>query len=95
MAKRQAKKTKRKLSDCLEDLLLLPVSDEEQIDFLKGLGIAKDKADNNMLLAARLVEKASQGDISAMKEIRAIKTEEQNTNRGILNDILEAVKRVE
>ena len=94
MAGKKLSKKERKLSDCLEDLLLLPVADQENREFLNGLGIAKVKTNNKMLIAARLFEKAARGDISAIKEIRTILTETEHLDHGRLAEIIEAVKNV-
>lgn len=95
MAKKTLSKKERKLSDCLEDLLLLPVTDGESKQFLNELGLSKTKSDNKMLIAARLFEKAAKGDISAIKEIRTVMTEVEQVDRGRLAEIVEAVRNVE
>ena len=56
-----SKKTK-KLSECLSDILNLCVKNEEDVEFLKGLGI-KRRSDNKTLIMARLFNKAASGDI--------------------------------
>ncbi len=88
-----AKKTK-KLSDCLSDILQLKVTCKTDLDFLDSLGVKKSKSDNKMLIMARLYEKASSGDISAIKEIRSIMSDAENKDHGMLKEIIEAIKNV-
>ena len=87
-----ARKKSKKLSDCLSDILNLKVR-EETLEFLKALGIDESIADNRMLIAARLFEKASSGDISAIKEIRSILAETE-IDSGYIAEIIEAVRNV-
>ena len=88
-----AKKIK-KLSDCLSDILNLKVMGDENLKFLNSLGIKKGRTDNKMLIVARLFEKASSGDISAIKEIRSIMAESESKDYGKLDEIIEAIKNV-
>ncbi len=86
------KNKKKKLSDCMSAILNLKVSETES-EFLESLGIKKGNRDNKMLIAARLFEKASKGDISAIKEIRAMLSETE-IDSGYLAEIIEAVRNV-
>ena len=88
-----AKKLK-KLSDCLSDILNLKVMGDENREFLSSLGIKKGRTDNKMLIAARLFDKASPGDISAIKETRSIMAERESKDYGKLDEIIEAIKNV-
>lgn len=88
-----AKKIK-KLSDCLSDILNLKVMGNENREFLSSLGIKAGRTDNKMLIMARLFEKASSGDISAIKEIRSIMSESESKDYGKLDEIIEAIKNV-
>ena len=88
-----AKKLK-KLSYCLSDILNLKVMGDENLKFLNSLGIKKGRTDNKMLIVARLFEKASSGDISAIKEIRSIMAESESKDYGKLDEIIEAIKNV-
>lgn len=88
-----AKKLK-KLSDCLSDILNLKVKDEKDLEFLTSLGIKKSVSDNKLLLMARLFDKASSGDISAIKEVRSIMADTENKDYGKLSEIIEAIKNV-
>ncbi len=72
---------------------MLPVSGEELL-FLSELGIQEKDADNKMLIMAKLVKKAEQGDISAIREVRSIMQEAESTDRGLLTEIIEAVRNV-
>ena len=88
-----ARKKQKKLSDCLSDILNLSVTDEEDIEFLKGLGI-KSRSDNKTLIMARLYKKAASGDISAIKEVRSIMADTEQKDIGKLLEIIEAVENV-
>ena len=87
-----ARKKSKKLSECLSDILNLKVR-EENLEFLEGLGIKRSSADNKMLIAARLFERASSGEISAIKEIRSILAETE-LDSGSIAEIIEAVRNV-
>lgn len=87
-----ARKKQKKLSECLSDILNLKVR-EENLEFLEGLGIKKVNADNKMLIAARLFERASSGEISAIKEIRSVLAETE-LDSGSIAEIIEAVRNV-
>ena len=95
MARKITKKDKRKLSDCLAEILSLDVSGEEHTEFLKAFGVAENRTDNKTLIMARLCEKAKSGDISAIKEVRAIMNENENQDFGVIAEIIEAVKSVD
>ena len=88
------KRKEKKLSDCMETLLKLSVTDEDGAAFLDSIGVQEKDRDNRMLVMARLLEKAIHGDTSAIREVRSVMTETENTDRGLLAEILEAVKNV-
>lgn len=87
-------KKEKKLSDCMEKLLRLKVTDEAGASFLEEIGVSKQERDNRMLVMARLLEKAIHGDTSAIREVRSVMSETENTDRGLLAEIIEAVKNV-
>lgn len=87
-----SKKTK-KLSECLSDILNLCVKNEEDVEFLKSLGITR-RSDNKTLIMARLFNKAASGDIQAIKEVRSIMADTEQKDFGKLLEIIEAVQNV-
>ena len=87
-----SKKTK-KLSECLSSILNLCVTNEEDIEFLKSLGINR-RSDNKTLIMAKLFNKASSGDIQAIKEVRSIMADTEQKDFGKLLEIIEAVQNV-
>ena len=87
------KNKKKKLSDCLGEILNLSASGEDQ-EFLTSLGIKVRDCDNNMLIMARLFTKAASGDISAIKEVRSIMSDTENVDAGLVREIIEAVRDV-
>lgn len=87
------KNKKKKLSDCLGEILNLAASGEDG-EFLMGLGIKQKDCDNKMLIMARLFTKASSGDISAIKEVRSIMSDTENVDAGLIREIIEAVRDV-
>lgn len=88
-----AKKKTKKLSECLSDILNLSVNSEDDVEFLKGLGIKK-RSDNKTLIMARLFDKAASGDIQAIKEVRSIMADTEQKDFGKLMEIIEAVQNV-
>ncbi len=88
-----AKKKNKKLSECLSDILNLTVSNEEDVEFLQGLGINR-RSDNKTLIMARLYSKAASGDIQAIKEVRSIMADTESKDFGKLLEIIEAVQNV-
>lgn len=89
-----AVRKKKKLSDCLSEILNLKVLGDEDLEFMRSLGIKKDSSDNKMLIMARLFHRASSGDISAIKEVRSVMSEVENKDFGKLQEIIEAIKNV-
>lgn len=87
------KNKKKKLSDCLGEILNLSASGEDQ-EFLSALGIKVRDCDNKMLIMARLFMKAASGDISAIKEVRSIMSDSENVDAGLVREIIEAVRNV-
>ena len=87
------KKSKKKLSDCLGEILNLSASGEDG-EFLTELGIKPRDCDNKMLVMARLFTKASSGDIPAIKEVRSIMSDTENVDAGLIKEIIEAVRDV-
>lgn len=87
------KNKKKKLSDCLGEILNLSASGEDQ-EFLASLGIKVRDCDNKMLIVARLFMKAASGDISAIKEVRSIMSDTENVDAGLVREIIEAVRDV-
>ncbi len=85
---------KCRLADCLKEILILPVQEEEDRAYLKELGIRKNHADNQMLIMARLAERAAKGDISAVREIRSVMQETEGHDSGLIHEIIEAVRNV-
>jgi len=92
-AKREAK-IKKKLSDCMDELLSAKVAEQEDEALLKSMGIPATACNNRMLVMAKLLERAIGGEIPAIKEVRAIVTETESKDTGLLQQIIEAVKQV-
>ena len=88
-----ATRKNKKLSECLSDILNLTVQNEEDVEFLKDMGIKK-RSDNKTLIMAKLFNKAAAGDIQAIKEVRSIMTDNENKDFGKLMEIIEAVQNV-
>ena len=84
---------KKKLSDCLGEILSLSASGEDG-EFLSELGIKSKDCDNKMLIMARLFIKAASGDIPAIKEVRSIMSDTENVDAGLIREIIEAVRNV-
>lgn len=95
MASKKTKCIDCALSDCLGEILSLKVCDDNDLEFLSALGCPKNHTDNKTLIMAKLVDRAKSGDISAIKEIRAILTESDGKDLGALHEIIKAVKNVE
>lgn len=67
----EARRRKRLLKDCMNDLLDLPVNDTKKWNKLSRMGIDAENIDNRALLTASLFMKAVEcGDVAAFKEIR-------------------------
>jgi len=87
------KAKEKKLSDCMQDILNLKATGED-LEFLEGLGISRRDSYNKMVIAMRIFEKASKGDMQAIKELRSIALDTEKTDIGRLAEIIEAVSNV-
>ena len=93
----EVRRKKRQLKDDMITLLKLPVADTRKWNKLARMGVDMDKIDNNMLLTVALFLEASDGDVSAFKEIRDLIGEKNETDdsSGTLADIIKAVENIE
>lgn len=92
-----ARRRKRKLKECMNALLDLPVTGDGNYNALAAMGLDPDEIDNRMLLTAALFQRAAKtGDPKAVHEIREILNEaDADSEGGILGDILGAVKEID
>lgn len=66
----EVRREKKRLRDCAELLLSLPVADTDKWNKLAELGVPPEDIDNRMLMVTGLLNQASKGDTAAAKEIR-------------------------
>lgn len=74
---RRAKKTLREYADFL---LSLPISDRRKWNKLARAGVPPDGCDNKMLVAFALMQAAQAGDVQAVKELRNLIGEGNDTS---------------
>lgn len=86
----EVRREKKRLRDCAELLLSLPVADTNKWNKLAELGVPPEDIDNRMLMVTGLLNQASKGDTAAAKEIRNLigedtypDTEEQDARKYI------------
>lgn len=78
----EARREKKRLRDCAELLLSLPVKDIDKFNNMCQLGIPVEDIDNRMLMVTGLLNQACKGDTSAAREIRSLIGEDVNSDAG-------------
>ena len=72
IASGEARRERRRMKECAEMILALPVKDKRKLNKLVNRGIAPEDADTITLLVAALIDKACTGDVNAAKEVRSL-----------------------
>lgn len=72
IASGKARQKKRAMRDNMLDILNTPIDDKESMDELKALGVEESGCTYSMLLMARTLKKAMDGDIRAVQCVREI-----------------------
>lgn len=82
-----ARREKKKLKDCAELLLSLPVLDTKRFHELSSMGIPEETIDNKMLMVAALHREACAGNVGAAKELRSIIGEDRQQDVAALEKL--------
>ena len=90
----EARRKKRALKDCAEQLLSMPVAGKSKIKLLSELGMKDADMYNHMLLVVSLFNKAVyERDVAAFKEIRNLIGEDAvNNGDGKLEDLIRGLQ---
>lgn len=75
----EIRREKRRLKDCAEYLLSLPVADINRYNNMAQMGIIPENIDNRMLMVASLFAKSCTGDVNAAKELRSLIGEDKES----------------
>lgn len=75
----EARRTKKTLREYADFLLSLPVSDRRKWNKLARAGVPPEGCDNKMLVAFALMQEAQGGDVQAVKELRGLIGEGNDT----------------
>lgn len=75
----EARREKKTLREYADFLLSLPVADRRKWNKLARAGVPPEGCDNKMLVAFALMQQAQAGDVQAVKELRGIIGESDNT----------------
>jgi hypothetical protein len=95
-ASNEKQKAKRTFRNYMNILLDQPVKSEDTFNSLVKLGIPIESIDNKMLVAVALFKKAvSEGDVQAVKEIRAITEDEKGISVNVKIEDDELTKSLE
>ena len=83
----------KRLKDCMQQLLDMPVCEEEKQKKLVELGIDKGATNRTLLLASLFQKAVDNGDMAAFKEIKNLLDEETgNCGSGNVEKLIEGVK---
>ena len=75
----KSRRRRKAMREYAQLLLSLPVSDKQSKEELSRLGIGSDDIDNQMLVIVGLWQRACAGDVQAVKELRNIIGEDNQT----------------
>lgn len=73
----EVRRQRKAMKEQMEMLLALPFKQEEQLKFMKDLGIEENEIDNQMALIVAMYGKALKGDVQAFNTIREVVKDEQ------------------
>ncbi len=77
----ETRRRKRDMKSKMKLILDLPVSDCEDFNSLSMMGIDMDDIDNETLMLVGLFQKARNGDVQAIREVRNILGKDNDTER--------------
>lgn len=87
----EVRRQRKAMKEQMEMLLSLPFKQEEQLKFMKSLGIEEGEIDNQMALMVAMYAKALKGDVQAFNSIREVTQDDKHINKEdrveIINDL--------
>ena len=87
----EIRRKRKAMKEQMEMLLSLPFKQEEQLNFMKSLGIDEEEIDNQMALMVAMYAKALKGDVQAFNSIREVTQDDKHINKEdrveIINDL--------
>ena len=87
----EVRRQRKAMKEQMEMLLSLPFKQEEQLKFMKSLGIEEEEIDNQMALMVAMYAKALKGDVQAFNSIREVTQDDKHINKEdrveIINDL--------
>jgi hypothetical protein len=86
-----SRRRRKALKETMDILLSLPVKDKRKLAKAVKFGFADDDIDNSALVVIALYEKAIDGDIPAIKELRSL-IDESSGDVGQLEILIKALK---
>ena len=84
----ETRRQKKTLKESMEILLSRPISDKRKLAKVVRHGFEGSDADNRALLTIALFEKASSGDVPALREIRSL-IDEGGSDIGQINELIQ------
>lgn len=87
----EVRRQRKAMKEQMEMLLSLPFKQEEQLKFMKSLGIEEGEIDNQMALMVAMYAKALKGDVQAFNSIREVTQDDKQPDKvqriEIINDL--------
>lgn len=87
----EVRRQRKAMKEQMEMLLSLPFKQEQQLKFMKSLGIEEEEIDNQMALMVAMYAKALKGDVQAFNSIREVTQDDKHVNEEskveIINDL--------
>ena len=76
----EVRRQRKAMKEQMEMLLSLPFKQEQQLKFMKSLGIEEEEIDNQMALMVAMYAKALKGDVQAFNSIREVTQDDKHVN---------------
>lgn len=73
----EVRRQRKAMKEQMETLLSLPYKQQENLEFMKYLGIEEDNLDNQMALIVAMYAKALKGNVQAFNTIREVIQDEK------------------
>lgn len=89
-----SRRRKKSLKEAADLYFSLPVKDKRRLNAMLRAGVSEEDADNQMAMIIGLTKQATEGDARAAKVLFDLFRDDQVTDSGNSNNLLDAIKDV-